>query len=453
MQTVSFGSQFGPSNQSQAQAPNLVAKMSSAAPETRFGTGRGAGNNLQPYTFTRFLTDGIPRMLAPAIGEIVGYPVRTWLNSGKHADKLAQQANEHLLKGELLEKKRALKIDLLNFAADKKLTEYLQAGAIATTVLLAGTLFATRGMAWYNAKRLAQQAEGAFKIIKSHQEPIIGHTEVKERMNEMAALMKLNGPYDNKLMMYGPPGTGKTALAGSLADSLGATLINVDCELLAGKPGSVQMLRDFINQQNSTKPTVVLMDEFDSVASREELGAGSEGAKTINALLKLMEGAEGLKNNKIIWIAATNHSGAISKALKDRFRNKVTLQPPSRNELKEIFKLNLDRQNILIPENFSFETVLDTATGVTGRSVRNAALNMKDSLIAKNLPDLLKLQAEKKALSDAEKPHYWYTPLIFWKNAETVSEEIKTALKFKVTNPEPYLLQALQQVKEDAKSA
>jgi energy-coupling factor transporter ATP-binding protein EcfA2 len=352
-----------------------------------------------------------------------------------------------------------------------KVQQYGWSALAGTSVLLAGAIFGSRAMAWYNAKRLSQQLEGAFErmdfslIKNTHFEDIIGHEKSKKILQEIS--FRIQHPEfftqgrGSSVLLYGPPGTGKTKLASALAnhvqqeDEGSAAMIMVHSAKLVSEPGVAARIIDALYKeinQCHEKTVFLVMDEVDSLGSREKLGAGSEGAKAINTLLQMLDGLKGFKDGKqVVLVCMSNHPKHVDSGILSRIRNKVPVQAPNNIELEQIFRLYLKREGLIIPPNLSFDKILDAASGFTGRSAENAVSNLKDRLLAQNAPLLLQYLPER--IQQKQQAPSWLDRLFFWRTPTTVSPPPVPNLEIKLRFTEDQLLQAIQQVGEEANPA
>lgn len=99
------------------------------------------------------------------------------------------------------------------------------------------------------------------------------------------------------MLLYGPPGCGKTLLASAVANECGLNFISVKGPEVLNKyiGASEQAIRDLFARAASAAPSVLFLDEFDSIAPRR--GADNTGVtdRLVNQLLTFLDGVEGRK--------------------------------------------------------------------------------------------------------------------------------------------------------------
>lgn len=148
------------------------------------------------------------------------------------------------------------------------------------------------------------------------------------------------------VLLYGPPGTGKTLLARAVAHHTDCRFIRVSGSELVQKyigEGS-RMVRELFVMAREHAPSIIFMDEIDSIGSSriESAGGGdSEVQRTMLELLNQLDGFEPTKNIKIIM--ATNRLDILDPALlrPGRIDRKIEFPPPSSVTL--VFSLPVDR--------------------------------------------------------------------------------------------------------------
>ncbi|KAH0626821.1 hypothetical protein JD844_002061 [Phrynosoma platyrhinos] len=136
------------------------------------------------------------------------------------------------------------------------------------------------------------------------------------------------------VLLYGPPGTGKTLLARAVAHHTDCTFIRVSGSELVQKfiGEGARMVRELFVMAREHAPSIIFMDEIDSIgSSRLEGGSGgdSEVQRTMLELLNQLDGFEATKNIKVIM--ATNRIDILDSALlrPGRIDRKIEFPPPN----------------------------------------------------------------------------------------------------------------------------
>ncbi|DAZ93494.1 TPA: hypothetical protein N0F65_007862 [Lagenidium giganteum] len=152
------------------------------------------------------------------------------------------------------------------------------------------------------------------------------------------------------VLLYGPPGTGKTLLARAVAHHTDCTFIRVSGAELVQKyigEGS-RMVRELFVMAREASPSIIFMDEIDSIgSSRMEGGGDSEVQRTMLELLNQLDGFEPAQNIKVIM--ATNRIDILDAALlrPGRIDRKIEFPNPTEASRVDIMRIHSRRMNLL----------------------------------------------------------------------------------------------------------
>ncbi|MGV8088944.1 MAG: AAA family ATPase, partial [Methanothrix sp.] len=134
------------------------------------------------------------------------------------------------------------------------------------------------------------------------------------------------------VLLYGPPGTGKTLLAKALASETNAHFETLSGpEIMSKYYGeSEEKLRQLFKTAEEQAPSIILIDEIDSIAPKREEVTGEVERRVVAQLLALMDGME--TRGKVVVIAATNRPDSIDPALRrpGRFDREIEIGVPNR---------------------------------------------------------------------------------------------------------------------------
>jgi transitional endoplasmic reticulum ATPase len=144
------------------------------------------------------------------------------------------------------------------------------------------------------------------------------------------------------VLLYGPPGTGKTLLAKAVATESNAHFIPISGPEIMSKfyGESEARLREIFKEAKEKAPTIIFIDEIDSIAPKREEVTGEVERRVVSQLLSLMDGLEA--RGKVIVIAATNRPNAIDPALRrpGRFDREIEIKVPSKAGRLEILQIH-----------------------------------------------------------------------------------------------------------------
>ncbi|TRM84640.1 AAA family ATPase, partial [Sulfolobus sp. E3] len=142
------------------------------------------------------------------------------------------------------------------------------------------------------------------------------------------------------ILLYGPPGVGKTMMAKALAKTLKVKLISLSgAEIMyKGYEGAIAAIKEVFNRARENKPSIILLDELDAIASKRNYKSSSEASKIVNQLLTEMDGIRSLK--EVIVIGTTNKLKAIDPAIlrPGRFDKILHMPLPNKDERLDILK-------------------------------------------------------------------------------------------------------------------
>ena len=160
------------------------------------------------------------------------------------------------------------------------------------------------------------------------------------------------------VLLYGPPGTGKTLIAKAVANEVNAHFISISGpEIMSKYYGeSEQRLREIFEEARENAPSIIFIDELDSIAPKREEVTGEVERRVVAQLLTLMDGLEA--RGQVIVIGATNRPDAIDPALRrpGRFDREIEIGVPDRQGRKEI--LQIHTRGMPIEPDFNKDDVL-----------------------------------------------------------------------------------------------
>src|SRR5208283_5369108 len=144
------------------------------------------------------------------------------------------------------------------------------------------------------------------------------------------------------VLLYGPPGTGKTLIAKAVASESGAHFISIaGPEVISKYYGeSEQRLREVFEEARENAPSIIFIDELDSIAPRREEVTGEVERRVVAQLLTMMDGLE--ERGQVVVIGATNRVDAIDAALRrpGRFDREIEIGVPGEPDRIDILKIH-----------------------------------------------------------------------------------------------------------------
>ena len=144
------------------------------------------------------------------------------------------------------------------------------------------------------------------------------------------------------VLLYGPPGTGKTLIAKAVANESGAHFIPIaGPEVISKYYGeSEQRLREVFEEARENAPSIIFIDELDSIAPRREEVTGEVERRVVAQLLTMMDGLE--ERGQVVVIGATNRVDAIDAALRQpgQFDREIEIGVPGEPDRIDILKIH-----------------------------------------------------------------------------------------------------------------
>src|SRR2546429_670763 len=144
------------------------------------------------------------------------------------------------------------------------------------------------------------------------------------------------------VLLHGPPGTGKTLLARAVASETNANFLSIGGpEIMSKYYGeSEERLRDVFKEAQENAPSIIFIDEIDTIAPKREEVTGEVEKRVTSQLLSLMDGLQ--SRGKVVVIGATNRPNAIDPALRrpGRFDREIEIGVPDRDGRLEVLEIH-----------------------------------------------------------------------------------------------------------------
>ncbi|MBP2145633.1 transitional endoplasmic reticulum ATPase [Methanofollis sp. W23] len=189
------------------------------------------------------------------------------------------------------------------------------------------------------------------------------------------------------VLLYGPPGTGKTLIAKAVANEVDAHFISISGpEIMSKYYGeSEERLREVFEEAQENAPTIIFIDEIDSIAPKREETKGEVERRVVAQLLALMDGLE--SRGQVVVIAATNIPDVLDPALRrgGRFDREIEIGIPDKKGRHEI--LQVHTRGVPLAENVDLDHLAEITHGFVGADVsllvKEAAMHALRKVIPK----------------------------------------------------------------------
>ena len=206
---------------------------------------------------------------------------------------------------------------------------------------------------------------------------------IVRRLRELVELPLLRPAFYRRLgvrppkgvLLHGPPGTGKTLICKALANELGVTAYRMSAtELVGSVQGETEAnLRLLFSRALAHAPSLVMIDEFDVIATNRERLASQSDVRAASQLLTLMDGLEEVDG--LILMATTNRIQAIDPAFRrpGRFEEEIFLGPPDAEARAEILSIHTREMPLTAEAHDAIAAVADETGGFTGADLMHLA--------------------------------------------------------------------------------
>ncbi|KAL3655395.1 AAA ATPase cdc48 [Castilleja foliolosa] len=168
------------------------------------------------------------------------------------------------------------------------------------------------------------------------------------------------------ILLYGPPGSGKTLIARAVANETGAFFFLINgpeiMSKLAGE--SESNLRKAFEEAEKNAPSIIFIDELDSIAPKREKTHGEVERRIVSQLLTLMDGLK--SRSHVIVMGATNRPNSIDAALRrfGRFDREIDIGVP--DDVGRLEVLRIHTKNMKLAEDVDLERVAKDTHGYVG---------------------------------------------------------------------------------------
>lgn len=180
------------------------------------------------------------------------------------------------------------------------------------------------------------------------------------------------------VLLHGPPGTGKTLLARAVANESDAQFFHIaGPEIMGSAYGeSEKKLRELFEQASQNAPSIIFIDEIDSIAPKRGQVSGEAEKRLVAQLLTLLDGIEPRQN--LVVIAATNRPEALDEALRrpGRFDREIVVGVPDEHGRREI--LGIHTRGMPLAEGVNLDELARRTYGFVGADL--AALTREAAL-------------------------------------------------------------------------
>ena len=252
----------------------------------------------------------------------------------------------------------------------------------------------------YNPEAVEVPEEAVLEVTY---EDIGGLDEEIQKIREMVELplkhpelfQRLGIEAPKGVLLHGPPGTGKTLLAKAVANETNSHFIVVNGpEIMSKYYGqSEENLRKKFDEAEKNAPSIIFIDEVDSLAPKREESKGEVERRVVAQLLTLMDGLK--SRGKVIVIAATNIVNSLDPALRrpGRFDREIELGVPNKFSREQVLKIHT--RNMPLADEVDLSAIGGITHGFVGADLNSLSKEAAMMVIRRLLPDLQKYENQE----------------------------------------------------------
>jgi transitional endoplasmic reticulum ATPase len=190
------------------------------------------------------------------------------------------------------------------------------------------------------------------------------------------------------VLLHGPPGTGKTLLAKAVASETNANFSSISGPEIMSKfyGESEGRLREIFDHAQENAPSVIFIDELDSIAPKREEVTGEVEKRVVSQLLALMDGLQ--SRGKVVVIGATNRPNALDPALRrpGRFDREIEIGVPNKDGRLQI--LQIHSRGMPLADDVDLKRLANITHGFVGADLEALSKEAALHALRKILPEI-----------------------------------------------------------------
>jgi transitional endoplasmic reticulum ATPase len=190
------------------------------------------------------------------------------------------------------------------------------------------------------------------------------------------------------VLLHGPPGTGKTLLAKAVANETSASFFSIaGPEIISKYYGeSEQQLREIFEDASEESPSIIFIDELDSIAPKREDVTGEVERRVVAQLLTMMDGLE--SRGQVVVIAATNRVDSVDPALRrpGRFDREIEIGVPDESGRQEI--LQIHTRGMPLSDDVNLGKLAEDTHGFVGADIESLTKEAAMKALRRYLPEI-----------------------------------------------------------------
>ncbi len=263
------------------------------------------------------------------------------------------------------------------------------------------------------------------------------------------------------VLLRGPPGTGKTLLAKAVANETESSFYSISGPEIISKfyGESEERLREIFKEAEENAPSIIFIDEIDSIAPKREETTGELERRVVAQLLSVMDGLK--ERGNVVVIAATNRPDALDPALRrgGRFDREIDIGIPDQKGRLEI--LQIHSRGVPLGDDVNLKEIAGSTHGFVGADIETLVKEAAMKALRRVLPEinlevesipaeiLEKIVVSKKDFMEAHgevepsalREVFVEVPNVSWSDVgglEDVKRELRESIEWPLKYPELY---------------
>ncbi len=289
-----------------------------------------------------------------------------------------------MLEGRPVVKGEMLRVEMINNNLSLAIVSTLPAGPVLVTpeTIISITRETLEELSLHVRDISYEDIGGLSREIREIREMI----EVPLRHPELFARLGINPP--RGVLLHGPPGTGKTLIARAVASETDANFVSISGPEIVSKfyGESEQRLRQIFEDAAKAAPSIIFIDEIDSIAPKREEVSGDLERRVVAQILSLMDGLS--SRGEVIVIAATNRPNALDPAIRrgGRFDREIEIGIPNKNGRLEV--LYVHTRGMPLDDSLDLMEIAESTHGFVGADLYALCKEAAMRTLERALPDL-----------------------------------------------------------------
>jgi transitional endoplasmic reticulum ATPase len=289
-----------------------------------------------------------------------------------------------MLEGRAVVKGETVRVDMINSSLTMVVVSTIPSGPVLIThdTIISVTKETLEELSLVARDITYEDIGGLSREIREIREMI----EVPLRHPELFAKLGINPP--RGVLLHGPPGTGKTLIARAVASETDANFLSLSGPEVVSKfyGESEQRLRQIFEEAQRAAPSIIFIDEIDSIAPKREEVSGDLERRVVAQLLALMDGLS--SRGEVVVIAATNRPNALDPAIRrgGRFDREIEVGIP--NKIGRLEILYVHTRGMPLDEALDLKEIAEATHGFVGADLYALCKEAAMHTMERALPDL-----------------------------------------------------------------